>query len=182
QQSRIRLGLDQRLIDETENHGLEIGAELERGARPRLDRRQHPLPVAAESNDLRAVELDGAAHLGRLVAEHRHAQIEPFELVERAQDALEERLTLDLEQRFGFSHASRLPGGQNERSEAHEDSPRRRVGVSTPAAWLASAGSTPRRTATSSAVMLSAISSGVTAPRSSPRGERRRLNRSSLTP
>jgi hypothetical protein len=74
------------------------------------------------------------------MAEHGDTQIEPFELIERAQDALEEGLAVDLEQRFGLSSVPIHRADQS--AEAHDDSPSRRA-----AAERSAHGSHPRAAA-----------------------------------
>src|SRR6266446_5721174 len=139
-------------------------------ANGRLNRRKlalFPFPVDDHGG---GIEFQFFADAFRIGSEN-HASRADFCMTRRLDEVFEKRAPLIIEQRLGRSHATRFARGEDHSSE-HFSAPY--PAAAGPAfassTFLCGTFAALRRTAISSAVMLMAISSGVSAPISSPTG------------
>src|SRR5260370_36080221 len=139
-------------------------------ANGRLNRRKLALFPFRVDDHRGGIEFYFFANAFRIRAEH-HAGQADFRMAGRFEEVLQERAPLIIEQRFGRPHATRFARGEDYGSEHFSSPYPAEAGPAfASSTFLCGTFAALRRTAISSAVMLMAISSGVSAPISSPTG------------
>src|SRR6266852_4577265 len=168
------------MVNQTEKNSVCFAAA--QTANGRLNRGElalFPFPVDDHRG---AIEFQFVADVFRVRAEH-HAGQADFRMAGRFEKVLQERAPLIIEQRFGRSHATRFAGGEDYGSEHFSlPYPAPAGPAFASSTFLCGTFAALRRTAISSAVMLMAISSGVSAPMSNPTGACTRSKFSSAMP
>src|ERR1700684_1258074 len=164
-------------------HGAEnepVGGPLREAANCGLDgRKLSLLPIGIGENPGRIKRKEARDFLG-LCSQYNPGYVHPW--VARGRNKmLGKSFPAIFKQRFGLAHAPGFTGGEN-RDGQHSAQSRCKLASSESFTDLLGKFSALRRTAMSAAVMLTAISSGVSAPMSKPTGAWTRSNLSSDVP